>query len=69
MIDIDISRLTPQERLDLIARLWESLDMNDVPLTPAQGAELDRRLVTADADLADSVPWDVLRAEFADRLK
>jgi putative addiction module component (TIGR02574 family) len=60
---IDIEHLSPQERLDLIERLWDSLDADTVPLTPAQMAELDRRLATADADLADSVPWETVRAE------
>jgi putative addiction module component (TIGR02574 family) len=64
---IDIERLSPQERLDLIERLWDSLDANAVPLTPAQIAELDRRLATADADLADSVPWETVRAELMAR--
>jgi putative addiction module component (TIGR02574 family) len=69
MTTIDIKRLSPQERLDLIGRLWDSLDADDLPLTKAQEAELDRRLVTADADLADSVPWETLRAELAARRK
>ena len=53
MTMIDIDHLSPQERLELIGRLWDSLDDEDVPLTPEQEAELDRRLATADADLAD----------------
>jgi putative addiction module component (TIGR02574 family) len=69
MTTIDIERLSPQERLDLIGRLWDSLDADDLPLTNAQEAELDRRLTTADADLADSVAWEALRAELAVRRK
>jgi putative addiction module component (TIGR02574 family) len=69
MTTIDISSLSPKERLDLIGELWDSLEADDVPLTPAQAAELDRRLASADADLADSIPWDTLRAELADRYK
>ena len=45
---IDISNLSPVERLDLISRLWDSLDADDVPLTQAQSAELDRRLASLD---------------------
>jgi putative addiction module component (TIGR02574 family) len=41
---LDISRLTPQERLDLIGELWDSLAAEDVTLTPAQEAELARRV-------------------------
>ena len=66
MIDlspIEIEKLSPLERLELIGRLWDSLTPSDVPLTPAQSAELDRRLETADADLSRSVTWESLRAE------
>ena len=69
MTMIDIDHLSPQERLDLIGRLWDSLDDEDVPLTPEQEAELDRRLATADADLADSVSWESFRAELRARRK
>ena len=39
----ELARLSPRKRLDLIEALWESLDDNDVPVTEAQRAELDRR--------------------------
>ncbi|WP_043880679.1 addiction module protein [Azorhizobium caulinodans] len=54
---LDIAQLTPRERLDLIAELWDSLAPEDVRLTPAQDAELARRMATFDADRADAVPW------------
>ena len=53
MTTIDIKSLSPQERLDLIGQLWDSLDTSDVQLTPAQAAELDRRLETLDEDIKD----------------
>ena len=53
MTMIDIESLSPQERLDLIGQLWDSLDANDVQLTAAQAAELDRRLETLDEDIKD----------------
>jgi putative addiction module component (TIGR02574 family) len=52
MRTIDIDSLTPAEKLELIGELWESLEADDVPLTPAQIEELDRRLATADEDAA-----------------
>ncbi|MBP2294505.1 addiction module protein [Azospirillum rugosum] len=64
---IDFSHLSLQERLDLISELCDSLDQQQVPLTPAQDAELDRRIATADEDLADSVPWESIRTEIARR--
>lgn len=63
MATLDISRLTPKERLDLIGELWDSLSATDVRLTPAQEAELDRRLATFDADRRKAVPWEDIDAE------
>ncbi len=48
---IDIRHLSPQERLDLIGQLWDSLDAADIPLTAAQSVEIDRRLATLDEDI------------------
>ncbi len=52
MPNIDFSHLSAQERLDLIGELWESLDPEAVPVTSAQRAEIKRRLVTLDDDVA-----------------
>ncbi len=45
-LEIDINKLSPDERLDLIEELWDSLsaDPSKIPLTDAQAKELDRRL-------------------------
>ncbi len=59
----ELARLSPRQRLDLIECLWESLDDNDVPVTAAQRAELDRRIAGFDQDQEHSIPWDQLRAE------
>jgi putative addiction module component (TIGR02574 family) len=63
----EITRLSPEERLRLIEQLWDSLEDEDVPLPPAQAAELERRLATFDRDRADAVTWDALKAELARR--
>ena len=63
----EINRLSPQERLTLIEQLWDSLTDADIPLTPAQQAELERRLATLDHDRAQAVTWDNLKAELAQR--
>jgi len=47
----DITRLSPQERLSLISALWDSLTDADVPLTPAQEAELEHRMARFEADM------------------
>jgi putative addiction module component (TIGR02574 family) len=63
----EITRLSPAERLRLIEQLWESLEDEDVPLPPAQAAELERRLATFEEDRARAVGWDDLKAELARR--
>ena len=59
----EIGRLTPPERLDLIAQLWDSLVHEQLPLTEAQQAELDRRLSSLDEDRRNGVTWAALKAE------
>ena len=63
----EIVRLSPAERLALIAQLWDSLDDDQVQLTPAQRTELDRRLATLADDRAISVTWETLKAELEQR--
>lgn len=57
---LEISSLTPAERLQLVDELWESLcDTPEVvPLTDAQRAELDRRLDDLEEDGPIGIPWD-----------
>ena len=57
----EITRLSPDERLALIAQLWESLDDHQVQLTPAQQVELERRFTTLDHDRTHSVTWETLK--------
>jgi putative addiction module component (TIGR02574 family) len=67
---IDIDKLAPEERLRLIEELWESLRRapEDVPLTPAQAAELDRRLDELDRDDTALVSWDEVKLRLNARL-
>ena len=61
----EICLLSPQERHQLIAQLWDSLDDEEAPLPPAQHAELERRLITLKQDRAQAVTWETLKAELA----
>lgn len=62
-----ITRLSPAARLRLIGQLWDSLTDADVPLPPAQRAELERRLLTLDQDRVLAVPWEHLEDDLARR--
>ncbi len=63
----EIGRLTPPERLALIAQLWDSLENEQLPLTESQKAELDRRLASLDDDRRGGVTWPALKAELQER--
>lgn len=54
---IDISTLSPGERLDLIERLWESLSQpDDVQVTEKQRAELASRVAAIERGEMKTLP-------------
>jgi putative addiction module component (TIGR02574 family) len=57
---IEIEKLAPEERLELISALWESLrdTPQRVPVTDAQRDELDRRLDDVEAGGVETLSWD-----------
>jgi putative addiction module component (TIGR02574 family) len=60
---LDIEQLTPEERLELIERLWDSLSDEEVPLTDPQRQELDHRLDALDREGPVGVPWEQVHDE------
>jgi putative addiction module component (TIGR02574 family) len=62
---LDLSKLTADEKCDLIDDLWRSLSSDDLTLTPALRAELDRRLERLDRDGPVGVAWEDVYAEMA----
>jgi putative addiction module component (TIGR02574 family) len=56
---LDIERLSAEERIQLAEELWDSLldQPEQIPLTPAQEAELDRRLQAYRQDREPGEPW------------
>lgn len=63
----EIVRLSPAERIALIAQLWDSLVDDHPPLTVAQRLELESRLTLLDQDAQDGVTWAALKAELEQR--
>ncbi|HVW37663.1 MAG TPA: addiction module protein [Pirellulales bacterium] len=61
-----IDRLSPQQRLELIGLLWDSLPA-DVPFVPpdAHVRELERRVASADAEPGAAEPWEEVRARLS----
>lgn len=68
---IDISALTVSERIQLAEDLWDSVAAadTDIPLTPAQVEELDRRLDDLERNPDAGVPWEVARARLEERVR
>jgi len=63
--DLHLDRLGLEERLALAQELWDSVadELQRQPLTPAQRAELERRLADAEAHPERGIPWETVRAE------
>ena len=60
-------QLPPDEKLKLIGDLWDSLDDADVPLTPEQIKECDRRLAEYERDPSRGIPLEEFLAELESR--
>ena len=65
--ETEIGRLSPRERLALIAQLWDSLEYHDIALSEAQQAELDRRLDSLETDRHQGITWAALKADLERR--
>jgi putative addiction module component (TIGR02574 family) len=65
MSTIDIAKLSPEERLELLEQIWDSLSPEAVPMTDAHIEELDRRLDELDREGPVGIPWN----EVLDRIR
>ncbi len=54
--------LPPAERREAVEKIWDEFADQDLDLTGAQAAELDRRLAEHQANPADVVPWNEIKA-------
>jgi putative addiction module component (TIGR02574 family) len=67
---IPLDDLTAEERIELIGKLWDSLEPAlAAPMTPALAAELDRREAEADATPDDGEAWTALRDSLRKKLR
>lgn len=66
---LNISDLSPEERLRLIEELWDSLTEKPetVPLTNQQRDELDRRLDDVEQSGPVGIPWDEVLQQIRSR--
>jgi putative addiction module component (TIGR02574 family) len=63
----EIARMSPPERLALIAELWNSLGEQPLPRSDAHRAEMRRRLDALEQDRTQVVAWADLQAALAAR--
>lgn len=63
----DALRLTPEERLDLIGALWETLSEEDIPVSSEERDLLDARLADLEANPDDQSPWLEVKARLEQR--
>lgn len=65
-----VDSLSANERIELMGRLWDSLDPEVAAPTPTElGAELDRREGVADAAPDAGDPWPNIRLALARKLR
>ena len=66
---IDFSHLAPEQRIQLIGELWDSLSDEDLgPISPELAAELDRRVAEMEANPTAGRPWEEVLADLRKRL-
>jgi putative addiction module component (TIGR02574 family) len=68
---LNIDSLNPEERLQMIEELWNSLSEQpeNVPLTDAQRKELDRRLDDLERCGPVGIPWEEVLKQIRSRFK
>ena len=68
--NIDIEDLDADQRLQLIERLWDSLEdtPESLPLTEAQRRELNARLDRIDSGDDAGIPWDEVISQIKAKL-
>jgi len=55
--------LSVEQRLELIGELWDSIpdSLDELPVPEWHREELERRLVSADADPDAAIPWEQVK--------
>jgi putative addiction module component (TIGR02574 family) len=69
MKSLGIDQLSVAERILLVEEIWDSIATtpDEVPLTDAQKAELDRRLAAYEADPGAGSSWEEVKARLRSR--
>ena len=67
----EISALSVDDRIRVVEAVWDSIadDPGDLSLTPAQEAELKRRIAAHEAAPHETIPWEEVKAGLVQRLR
>jgi putative addiction module component (TIGR02574 family) len=59
------------ERIEFVEALWDSIaeEGHDLPLTPEEEAEIDRRLEEHRRNPESAVPWKQVKAELEEKYR
>jgi putative addiction module component (TIGR02574 family) len=59
----EVKQLTPSQKLVLVSELWDDLAAHpsDVPVSPEQVAELDRRMADYRRDPSKVTSWEAIQ--------
>jgi len=58
----EAKKLSPGDRLELIAELWDTLESADLPVTAEERAILESRMADLDANPSAQESWQDARA-------
>ncbi len=63
-LPLDISQLSVAERLIVVEQIWDSIaaEQAELPLTPAQEEELDRRYAAYQKSPEEGASWEEVKA-------
>ena len=59
----DLRQLSPADKLSLVTELWDDLasQPDEIPVTPEQIAELDRRMAAYRKDPTQVTTWEAIK--------
>ena len=67
---IQVDELSAEERIELMGRLWDSLDPTAAaPMTAELAAELDRREADADTSPEAGDTWPAIQSDLLGKLR
>lgn len=60
----DLRQLSPSDKLSLVTELWDDLasQPDEIPVTPEQIAELDRRMASYRKDPTQVTTWEAIKS-------